>query len=229
MSAINAIRIASKTQPAKQSLIFLHGLGDTGSGWSFLAEQLQRDPAFRNTSFIFPNAPVMGVTANGNDPTTAWFDIHSWDNVQLQPDESGFLKSLNVIEKLVGEQIQNGVDPQNIVVGGFSQGAALALASAATLPTKIAGFVSLSGFPMINDKLLEIKNATNSDTPVFHGHGDQDTIVPLNDGQSAKQFFTKRCGVSNYTLNIYPGMGHSACPEEIDDLVKFFKKVLRLN
>ncbi|KAM3160951.1 Acyl-protein thioesterase 1 [Lachancea thermotolerans] len=229
MSVINAIKIASKAQPAKQSLIFLHGLGDTGSGWSFLAELLQQDPAFRYTNFIFPNAPVMGITVNGNYPMPAWFDIRSWDNVQSQADVAGFLKSLHVVEKLVDEQIQNGVNPQNIVVGGFSQGAALALGSAVTLPTKIAGFVALSGFSIINDKLLELKSPANSDTPIFHGHGDQDTVIPLKYGHGVKQFFTKYCGISNYTMNVYSGMEHSASPEEIEDLVKFLKSILRLH
>ncbi|SCU86319.1 LANO_0C07580g1_1 [Lachancea nothofagi CBS 11611] len=229
MSSTSAIRIPSRAKPAKQALIFLHGLGDSGSGWSFFAEFLQRDPAFKNTNFVFPNAPTMRITANGGYPSPSWFDIREWDELQSKPDVDGFVKSLDLVRNLVDEQIHNGVQPTNIIVGGFSQGAALALASSVTLPVKIGGFIALSGFSVINDKLTQIRNSVNKDTPVFHGHGDADPIIALRMGQTAQKFFSDSCELSKYTMNVYPGMAHSTCPEEIDDVVKFLRNALELN
>ncbi|SCV00111.1 LAME_0G07580g1_1 [Lachancea meyersii CBS 8951] len=228
MASLSAIRVAARCQPAKQALIFLHGLGDSGSGWSFFAEFLQRDPAFQHTNFVFPNAPVLNITCNGNYPMPAWFDIREWEEIQSRPDVDGFMKSLDVVRRLVDEQVQNGIAPENVVVGGFSQGASLALASAVTLPTKIGAFVALSGFSIINNKLLEIQNSVNVDTPIFHGHGSADPVISLAMGQSAHRFYTERCGHSRYTMKVYPGMEHSTSPEEIADLVNFLRSSLNL-
>ena len=43
------------------TVIFLHGLGDTGHGWSsMMSEDLSMD----HVKFICPNAPTMPVTLN---------------------------------------------------------------------------------------------------------------------------------------------------------------------
>jgi hypothetical protein len=39
------------------TVIVLHGLGDTGDGWSFLPTQLRGD--FKHVKFVFPNAPTV--------------------------------------------------------------------------------------------------------------------------------------------------------------------------
>lgn len=228
MTGLNAVRIASKTQPAKQAIIIFHGLGDSGSGWSFLAELLQRDPAFSQTRFVFPNAPTLNIVANGNYPMPAWFNIYDWGGKGTRTDVDGFLKSLNVIKNCVQEQIESGIAPENIIVGGFSQGAALALASSATLPVKIGGFISLSGFSVANESIANLNENMNLDTPIFHGHGDQDPIISLQRGLQAKEFYTKECGVKNYTMQVYQGMAHSTCPEEVRDFVSFIKKVYNI-
>jgi lysophospholipase-2 len=63
--------------PAKQAhtatVIFAHGLGDTGHGWSFLADQL--GPVFPHVKFCFPHAPMRPITLNGGYKMPGWFDI----------------------------------------------------------------------------------------------------------------------------------------------------------
>ena len=159
----------------------------------------------------------------------AWFDIRSFDDLQSSQDQENFLKSIDVVKNLVQEEIQSGIDPQNIVVGGFSQGAALTLGSAALLPTKIGGFVALSGFPMIQNKLKTLQNHSNQSTPVFQGHGDQDGVVPLSMGLSAKKFYTEELGLTNLKTKTYRGLEHSSCPEEIEDVITFLKSVFDSN
>ncbi|KAJ3125614.1 hypothetical protein HK100_010713, partial [Physocladia obscura] len=45
------------------TVIFLHGLGDSGYGWQPVAEQLA--PLFPHVKFILPNAPTIPITVNG--------------------------------------------------------------------------------------------------------------------------------------------------------------------
>ncbi|QLL31972.1 hypothetical protein HG536_0C01400 [Torulaspora globosa] len=224
----SAVRVASRAQPAEQALIIFHGLGDTGSGWSFLADFLQRDPAFSRTRFVFPNAPSIPITANGGMKMPAWFDILEWTLSPTKADTEGVFRSLDVIQRCVQEQIDSGIKPENIIVGGFSQGAAISLAATMTLPMKVGAFVSLSGFCCTSKDAFNHTSSKNLATPVFHGHGDQDPIVPLKNGQIARDFYTRDCGLTNYTFKVYPGLEHSTSPEEMVDLIAFIKKVFRL-
>ncbi|QLQ82379.1 hypothetical protein HG537_0H01410 [Torulaspora globosa] len=224
----SAVRVASRVQPAEQALIIFHGLGDTGNGWSFFADFLQRDPAFNRTRFIFPNARSIPITANAGMTMPAWFDILEWTLSPTKADTEGVFKSLDVIQRFVQEQIDSGIKPENIIVGGFSQGAAISLAATMTLPVKIGGFISLSGFCCTSQDSFNHTSSKNLATPVFHGHGDQDPIVPLKNGQRARDFYTRDCGLINYTFKTYPGLEHSTCPQEMVDLIAFIKKVFQM-
>ncbi|AET39312.1 palmitoyl-(protein) hydrolase Ecym_4247 [Eremothecium cymbalariae DBVPG len=225
MSTLSAVRVAAKAEPAQQAMIIFHGLGDSGSGWSFLAEYIQRDLAFSKTRFIFPNAPTLSIVANGNYPMPAWFNIYSWGEDRSRVDNAGLMDSLKTVERFVTEQVTSGIRPENIIVGGFSQGAALALASAVTLPIKIGGFVAFSGFGGFEDALELQKKNMNLDSPIFHGHGDIDPIVSFSKGKDVYKQLTQRFKFSNFTFNSYPGLEHGTSPEELGDAIEFVKNI----
>lgn len=53
----------------------------------------------------------------------SWFDIKSLTPGGPEPeDEAGLLKSVGVIQALVGKEVDAGIEASRIVVGGFSQG-----------------------------------------------------------------------------------------------------------
>ena len=56
----------------------------------------------------------------------AWFDLMSLDPSGPE-DEKGIEKSSTNLTKIIDEEINNGIDPSRIVIGGFSQGGALAI------------------------------------------------------------------------------------------------------
>ncbi|GCE97598.1 hypothetical protein ZYGM_004002 [Zygosaccharomyces mellis] len=229
MASLSAVRVAARSQPAEKALIVFHGLGDSGHGWSFLADYLQRDPSFKSTRFIFPNAPTIPISCYCNMQAPGWFDIPDIGFSQEKADVEGTLRSVDTLQAFVQEQIDKGIRPENIIVGGFSQGAALALAASALLPFKIGGFFCLSGFCQIQPRLMQLKNNINNETPMFHGHGDEDPIVWLSRGQEAYEFFIREVGLRNYEFHIYKGMEHSSSAKELQELIQFIKNSLHLN
>lgn len=59
---------------------------------------------------------------------------------------AGIVKASETVHKMIMDEIQVGIPPNKILLGGFSQGGALALYSALTFHQKLAGVVSLSGW-----------------------------------------------------------------------------------
>lgn len=73
----------------------------------------------------------------------AWFDIKGLD-MSSPEDTEGIKKATAYVHNLIEKEISEGVPSDRIIVGGFSQGGALALYSALTFPKKLAGVVALS-------------------------------------------------------------------------------------
>lgn len=244
---MSAVRINSLKQPARSAVIFLHGLGDTGAGWTFLADeaqQLTQQPGspyygrFDHTRFVFPNAPVQPVTVNHGQAMPSWFDLHTLGSDSLQElldtqreDAAGVLRAVGAIDRHVEELLSDKtaqIEPENIVVGGFSQGAALALASAVLQDRKLGGFISLSGFLRIRDVLLSkaalvggAARLANFETPVLHCHGDADPVVQYKFGLYTKDFYKKELRLPNYRFLRISNMPHSVFPEELQEVYKF--------
>lgn len=224
---MSVIRVQAKTQ-AKSAIIFLHGLGDSGEGWSWLPQVVElaniiKDPETIN--YVFPNAPLVPITVNNGFPMPGWFDIYQFGPGPKE-DAQGFLKTYNYVRDLIKEQIEkHNVPAERIIVGGFSQGAAISLATAALLDFKIGGFVALSGFCPATKYVTQECKGQNFETPIFQGHGDLDNVVPFAYGQHSGDFY-KKLGFTDLTFNTYKGVAHSADDVELRDMVKFINDVL---
>ena len=59
------------------TVIFFHGLGDTGDGWSFAVENWRRRQRLDHVKFILPHAPQIPITVNGGMSMPGWYDIVS--------------------------------------------------------------------------------------------------------------------------------------------------------
>ena len=62
----------------KATVIWLHGLGDSGHGFAPIVPEL-RLPDALGVRFVFPHAPERPVTINGGMRMRAWYDIKSMD------------------------------------------------------------------------------------------------------------------------------------------------------
>ena len=228
--SVSSVRVpAAKT--AKSAIIFFHGLGDSGEGWAWFPQVMKQTGLFKSqdqTNFVFPNAPEMPITANGGYRMPGWFDIYQFGGTSSRQDKEGFLKSCEVFKALINEQVEkHNIKPENIVIGGFSQGSALSMAVLSMLDYKIGGLLAISGFCPIPDTIREIhnKNGVNFDTPVFQGHGDQDEIIPLAVAENASKLY-KEIGFKNWSFKTYQGVAHSTSEQELVEAIKFIALVL---
>jgi predicted esterase len=116
---MNPIVVPARAQHSA-TVIVLHGLGDSGAGWSSMAGQLDMPWV----KFIFPSAAPRPVTINGGAMCPAWADIKG-----LSPDSpedvDGILETQKFVHSLVASEVSSGIPASRIVIGGFSQGAAM--------------------------------------------------------------------------------------------------------
>ena len=220
------------------TVIFCHGLGDCGEN----VLELFRSISFStpNVRYLFPNAPVRPVTCNGGARMSAWYDIHQLmpgtTSIASQQDEEGILRSRELLLSVIRQE--SSLSPGRIVLGGFSQGAAIALAAGLSpiVNDRIGGIFCWSGYLPIHQTLLknadsgtaEFKEGTRkvTDTLIHFYHGTSDPLIPVALAEKSVDLL-KMSHFSNVFLSKYKGLQHSFCEEELVDVAKFIKEILR--
>lgn len=79
------------------------------------------------------------------------FDLRSLDSSGPE-DEEGIRKAAETVHSLIAQEVAAGIPTTRIVLGGFSQGGALAMYSALTFPEPLAGIVALSAWLPLHQK-----------------------------------------------------------------------------
>ncbi|RCS28695.1 carboxylesterase [Rhodanobacter denitrificans] len=197
----------------RYSILWLHGLGADGHDFAPIVPELV-DPAWPALRFVFPHAPVRPVTVNNGMSMRAWYDIYAFDAAARQ-DEAGIRASIAAVEALITREHERGVPSERIILAGFSQGGAIALAAGLRHTEKLAGIVALSTYLPISATLANERSAANAATPIFWGHGTADPVVVLPRGLASRDALQ----ALGYAVDwhTYP-MAHAVCADEIGDL-----------
>lgn len=187
MKTLPCVEIDARV-PATASVIFLHGLGADGHDFEPVV------PAFNLpwARFILPHAPSLPVTINGGYVMPAWYDIRTldFDPHGEREDEAHVRASADAITALIARENARGIAPSRIVLGGFSQGGAMALFTGARHPEPLAGLLVLSAYELLPGRRDEHSPA-NAATPILFCHGRHDPLVPMFAGQAACEAFRR--------------------------------------
>lgn len=201
--------------PPSHTIILLHGRHGDGEA---LREDLlvsERDSEnyslaemFPSVKWVFPSSPD-GYCSRQNITTQQWFDLwdlqEPWARGNLQfpglTDSEGRLRRLIDREAL----LVNGY--QNVILGGMSQGSALALAIFLSSSRKLGGFLGMCGWMPLLDcsKLGHAISKPHPNlraSPMFFTHSVGDEHVPL-------QNFRQMISLLNYIemdVNAYEHM-----------------------
>jgi predicted esterase len=96
----------------------------------------------------------------------SWFDIATLSldseastgiRADRAEDQDGILNSAMAVGALITKEVDEGVEARRIVVGGFSQGAALSLVTGLTSERRLAGLVCLSGWLPMSGKMKSVR------------------------------------------------------------------------
>ena len=174
--------------------------------------------------------------------STAWFTPTklspfppSRPELEEEEDETGLMASREYLISLIDDLVASGVPEKRIVLGGFSQGHAMALLLGLTSQKyagRLGGLVGLSGYLPLADRIEALREETGlsnklNDIHVFLARGTRDMLVP-------KRYLTicskicLECGVEEDKLTVreYEGMGHVMAGAELRDLCAWLQKVI---
>jgi predicted esterase len=158
-----------------------------------------------------------------------WFDLYDWPiRLGARDDRDGKLAAVRRIEETI-EMLEGemGIPPSRVVIGGFSQGGAVALLAAyhrraGEGKAPFAGCICLSGWLTLKDALTVTDEVAKA-TPLFWGHGERDETVPFE--QQAHGVGRLRELGLDVTDESYP-TGHGVHPREMLAVAEFLKRVL---
>ncbi|KDQ13022.1 hypothetical protein BOTBODRAFT_33906 [Botryobasidium botryosum FD-172 SS1] len=226
MASLKFLTVAPRARHTA-TVVFIHGLGDTGAGWSQVAEMLGSQ--LPHIKFILPTAPIRPITVNRGMTMNAWYDVTAvgGDIFNAPDDGPGVRSSARLLNELITAEVDGGIDSKRVVVGGFSQGGAMALFTGLTAERELGGIIALSSRLPLRKEILAMVSDNARKLPLFFGHGDSDLVVPYALGQLSVKLLTEGgFAAENIEFNTYSGMGHSAIDEEIADVAKWLKKVV---
>lgn len=219
MEALHYLEISPPGIAPQASIIWLHGLGADGHDFVPVMRALGLPDTIR---FVFPHAPLRSVTINSGQMMRAWYDITDLDIAGHQ-DASGIRDSEQQIRRLLEREQSFGIAPRRILLGGFSQGGAIALHTGLRHTPALGGIIALSSYLPLAQSLAGEQTTDATSIPIFMAHGTSDPVIPLADSVvSARQLTDQGMDLRWHT---YP-MEHAVCNEEIADLRSFVAGVL---
>lgn len=186
---------------ADAAVILLHGRGASATDIARLA------PA------ITPESGGAGI---------AWFapqaEGHAWYPhrfiAPVADNEPELSSALGVIEGLVDSATGAGIPAGRIVVGGFSQGACLALEFAARATRRIGGVIALAGGLIGPPEVERPALPDQTGLRVFLGCGDLDQHIDIAIAERSAERF--RQAGADVDFRRYRGLHHTIVEDELD-------------
>ena len=180
MSVLNQITVEPKSS-ADAVVIWLHGLGADASDFSGSIPLFNLHPSHK-IRFIFPDAPQRTISMH-TMPTRAWFDVtgvESFCESKSIPEDA--MHMCETIDALITSQ---NIDRKRVLIGGFSQGAAMALLYGLNAKKEVGGIMSIAGW------LVSKQTPHTKKLPVLISHGNLDPVVPFTAFNRLKSFLTE--------------------------------------
>ncbi len=205
-------------------VVLLHGFGAPGDDLVSLARVIDGKPG---TRFVFPQAPL-----DLGGGSRAWWNLDMMrlqmqmmsgkprDTTEVPEGLDAARASVTSLVRDIGKELGAPAEGAGIVLGGFSQGAMLALDVALHTDLALSSLVLMSGTIVAENEWLPLLPKRRT-TPVLQSHGDADPLLPLKTAERLRDELRK-AGVA-VTWVPFRG-GHGIAPEVLDALGAFLRQ-----
>jgi len=193
-------------EPNAPVIVFFHGYGANDADLAPLAREI---PTNNPARWLFPNGPLKLDTQGY---CRAWFLIDT-DRIEQaqrsgkatdfsQTEPAGLAEAREQADKFLQAL---GVPWEQLILGGFSQGAMLAADLALRAPKNPRGLVILSG-NLVNEKIWRELAPKRAGLPFFQSHGRADPILGYQGARKLEALF-KEAGLCGQMLSFDGGHG----------------------
>ena len=157
-----------------------------------------------------------------------WFDMWSTENpLEREADQHTDLAVVVQSIHHVIDRESRIVGAQNVILGGISQGCAVAAHALLKQNKQLGGFVGLCGWLPLQDTLPDLAPTAKALwTPVFLAHAQDDEVIAIQYGEQLRDGLIRQ-GI-NVRYQAYVEGGHWVKePRGVDDLVYFLGSVTK--
>jgi phospholipase/carboxylesterase len=182
---------------ATAAIVFVHGRGATAQSIVQMGRQIGQD----GVAYLAPQAA-----------RNTWYP-----NSFLAPverNEPGRTSGLQAVGTAVADAREAGLDREQVVLCGFSQGGCLASEFVARDPKRYGGLVAWSGGLIGADIDPTEYEGSVDGMPAFFGCSDEDPHIPAERVHESADVFEELD--ADVTKRLYPGMGHEVNRDELE-------------
>jgi thioredoxin 1 len=198
-------------EKAERLLVLLHGIGSNENDLAALAPIIDPDGAFVT---VCPRGPY----AYG--PGFAWYRMEAPDTARAT-----IASSLDTVDDVIESSCaQYGVERAEMVVGGFSMGAAMSLAFTfrPSERPRPAGVLVMSGF--LPPEAADRADWSGTLPPVLMQHGTHDPMVPIDRARETARLLQEH--EVPLVFREYP-MQHNVTPDSARDAMDWLGQIRR--
>ena len=148
----------------------------------------------------------------------SWYNIKGF-NSEEDISEEDINKSSERIVKLIHKEAEKfDVHYEKVYVGGFSQGACIALNIGLNFEKELGGIIALSGilFPFCT-KNVNVKS--KKDMAIYIGHGEKDDMINIKLAKVSYKYFEEN-NFTNVKFREF-SIGHSINGTELEEVKDF--------
>ena len=213
--------------------VFCHGFGAPGDDLVPLGAEILGDRGTEALALLFPAAPV-SLAAEGMPDGRAWWPLDmsrlstgapldAQEMAGREPPGSAEAAAvLGAAVTVCAERLE--VEPDRVVLGGFSQGAMVAADCALRSGAARAGLCLLSGAPLALARWRRQAKAL-AGRPVLQSHGRMDPILPYEGAEMVRDTLS----AAGMAVDFRPFMGgHTIAPEALAALPGFLRTAVGL-
>ncbi|SVA68793.1 uncharacterized protein METZ01_LOCUS121647 [marine metagenome] len=144
------------------AVIGLHGW--TGTEHSMVP--VARAMKIQSAKWYIPRAPYKASAGQGH----TWFSGSPEKGWKVK-------KTFNLLDTLIKQVMNDGFDPDNIILFGFSMGGSLSLRYGLGMQCQLRGIIPVAAWVREPEELINSASMESKQTPILMIHGKDDSVV----------------------------------------------------
>ena len=151
-----------ESESPRIAVIGLHGW--TGSEHSMVP--VARAMRIQSAKWYIPRAPYKASAGQGH----TWFSGSPEKGWKVK-------KTFNLLDTLIKQVMNDGFDPDNIILLGFSMGGSLSLRYGLGMQCQLRGIIPVAAWVREPEELINSASMESKHTPILMIHGKDDSVV----------------------------------------------------